>query len=105
MPRVMTIIATIGTAAMLWVGGNIIVHGLHDLGCARSLQGDFTTRPRSSRMRRLRLRGLVAWAVTAAIDGVIGLALGLLLIPVAKKVVAPLMGLFAGREATEDAAH
>ncbi|MEO1593002.1 MAG: DUF808 family protein [Cyanobacteria bacterium J06632_22] len=32
MPTLMKLIATIGTAAMLWVGGNIIVHGLHDLG-------------------------------------------------------------------------
>ncbi|MGB0412682.1 MAG: DUF808 domain-containing protein, partial [Pikeienuella sp.] len=32
MPSVMRIIATVGTVAMLWVGGSILVHGLHDLG-------------------------------------------------------------------------
>ena len=32
MPAVMVLIATVGTLAMLWVGGSIIVHGLHDLG-------------------------------------------------------------------------
>lgn len=32
MPKVMSLISFIGTAAMLWVGGSIITHGLHDLG-------------------------------------------------------------------------
>ncbi len=101
MPTLMTIISTIGTAAMLWVGGNIIVHGLHDLGwhwpyetihyLAEGAAGGFAA-----------LGGTIQWAVTAAIDGVIGLTLGLLLIPVVTFVLAPILGLFAGREATED---
>ena len=104
MPRVMTIIATIGTAAMLWVGGNIIVHGLHDLGW----HGPYEAIHHAAEVvadASPAAHGFVAWAVTAALDGVIGLILGLLLIPVAKTVVSPLLGLFAGREATEDAAH
>ena len=32
MPYLLKIIGIIGTAAMLWVGGNIIVHGLEVLG-------------------------------------------------------------------------
>ena len=31
MPVVLSALATIGTAAMLWVGGGIILHGLHEL--------------------------------------------------------------------------
>lgn len=31
MPHVLSILATVGTAAMLWVGGGILVHGLHEL--------------------------------------------------------------------------
>ena len=104
MPVLMKIIATIGTVAMLWVGGNIIVHGLHDLGfhapydaihhAAESAAHAVPAAP-----------GFVAWLVTAAIDGVIGLALGLLLIPIVTKLIRPLFGLFGGREATESAAH
>ncbi len=30
MPMVLTGLATIGTGAMLWVGGGILVHGLHE---------------------------------------------------------------------------
>ncbi len=32
MPKLMAILSTVGTAAMLWVGGNIVVHGLEVLG-------------------------------------------------------------------------
>ena len=30
MPVVMSGLASVGTAAMLWVGGGIVVHGLHE---------------------------------------------------------------------------
>ena len=32
MPRLLTTLAAVGTAAMLWVGGGILVHGLEELG-------------------------------------------------------------------------
>ena len=85
MPTVMTVIATVGTAAMLWVGGNILVHGLHDLGwhfpyetikhLAEAIGGK---------------GGFVNWLVTATIDGVLGLAFGLALIPAVGRVLAAL---------------
>lgn len=85
MPTVMTVIATVGTAAMLWVGGNILVHGLHDLGwhfpyetikhLAEAIGGK---------------GGFVNWLVTATIDGVLGLAFGLALIPAVSRVLAAL---------------
>jgi hypothetical protein len=31
MPTVLTVISVVGTAAMLWVGGSIVVHSLHIL--------------------------------------------------------------------------
>jgi hypothetical protein len=36
--------------------------------------------------------GVASWAVTAGLDGLIGLAVGLLLIPVVGRVVARLTG-------------
>ncbi|WP_333714417.1 DUF808 domain-containing protein [Yoonia sp.] len=87
MPKVMVVIATIGTVAMLWVGGSIIVHGLHDLGwhlpydrikhAAEVLGGE---------------SGFVRWAVTAGLDGLIGLALGLALIPIVTRLIVPVTG-------------
>lgn len=32
MPRLLTALSVIGTVAMLWVGGGIILHGMHELG-------------------------------------------------------------------------
>ena len=40
--------------------------------------------------------GLVSWAVTAFCDGVLGLILGLILIPVANYVISPLIGAVRG---------
>ena len=89
MPTLMTGIAIIGTAAMLWVGGNIIVHGLDVLGwhwpyetikgIAKSIGGE---------------AGFVKWLVTATLDGILGLALGLLLIPVVTRAIVPIFSVF-----------
>ena len=32
MPHILAVLATVGTAAMLWVGGGIVVHGLEGIG-------------------------------------------------------------------------
>lgn len=93
MPGFMKLLMIVGTAAMLWVGGSIVLHGtevlgfgglyhiIHDIshGAAHAVQV---------------AQGFVTWAVTAALDGVFGLALGLALIPVTDKFILPLLKLF-----------
>lgn len=96
MPTVMTLISTIGTAAMLWVGGNIIVHGLHDLGWHLPYETIHHLAENAAAALAI-ATGFVAWLVTAAIDGVLGFALGLLLIPVWSFILSPIVGLFSGR--------
>ncbi|PQV57675.1 hypothetical protein LX70_01481 [Defluviimonas denitrificans] len=96
MPRLMTILSTVGTAAMLWVGGNIVAHGLAEMGwpwlydqihhIAELATHGLTTG-----------QGFAAWAVTATLDGIFGLALGLLLIPVGTRIVGPLWGKLTGK--------
>ncbi|MEM9972251.1 MAG: DUF808 domain-containing protein [Pseudomonadota bacterium] len=94
MPGVMKWISIIGTAAMLWVGGSIIIHGLEALGW----HWPFDTIKAAANAVSETLgvaKGFVAWFVTATIDGVIGFALGLALIPIVNKGVVPLVsGLF-----------
>lgn len=93
MPRVMSVLSVVGTAAMLWVGGSIVVHGLevthlwvwpynaiHHLADLASLAV-----PAAS--------GMVAWAVTALFDGIIGVILGMALVPLVTKVIMPVWGL------------
>jgi len=85
MPGVMTLIATVGTAAMLWVGGGILVHGAHELGLAWP---DETIQHAASAVSQALPSGraVVEWIVTAlgsAIAGVMvgtGLALAVTLI-------------------------
>ena len=95
MPVILVVISTVGTAAMLWVGGSIMVHGVRDLGypvvydtihhwAELGAQAVGTT------------QGFVAWAITAGLDGVIGLAWGLVLIPVVAKVINPMIRQFTG---------
>ncbi len=64
MPKLLTALSVIGTAAMLWVGGQIIVHG-------------FGAHPE----QWVGLHGgLSGWLADAAICGVIGLAIGGLIV-------------------------
>ena len=89
MPTVLGVISTIGTAAMLWVGGSIIVHGLQDLGfptiykvihdIAISLSGG---------------GGFGEWLVVATLDGILGLVIGLALMPVVSYLILPLSAVF-----------
>ena len=89
MPRLMKLLSTVGTAAMLWVGGSIIVHGLAELGwhapeeiihhVAEAVAHAVGTWP-----------GVIEWAVKALFDGLLGLGLGAALIPVGTRLIAPL---------------
>lgn len=89
MPHLMTTLTVVGTAAMLWVGGNIVLHGLHEMGF--HLPSDWI-RDRALMVAALApaAPGFVAWFVTAFFDGIFGLILGLILIPLTKYVLAPI---------------
>ncbi|MFM6831910.1 MAG: DUF808 domain-containing protein [Novosphingobium sp.] len=75
MPVLLTLLGTIGTAAMLWVGGGIILHGLEELGVhgpaemAHGVQHavELATGP---------LGGVLGWLTYAVLSAVVGLVLG-----------------------------
>ncbi|MEM9204706.1 MAG: DUF808 domain-containing protein [Pseudomonadota bacterium] len=99
MPTVMLIISTAGTAAMLWVGGNIIVHGLHTLGW--HLPYDTIHHIAEAAADAIgAAKGFVSWVVTAGLDGVIGLMLGLALIPVVTGLIVPMFQRFTMKSDT-----
>jgi hypothetical protein len=96
MPRLMAVLSAVGTAAMLWVGGSIVLHGL-EVTHLWPWPYETIHHIAQAAARAVPLApGFVAWGVQAAIDGVLGLALGLLLIPVATRVIAPLWGAMTG---------
>ena len=93
MPKVMTAIAFIGTAAMLWVGGSIVVHGLEVLGAAQI--GHFIHDLAVSAAATIpAVAAMVEWLVTVLCDLVFGLVLGALVIPVVQFVIIPIAGIF-----------
>ncbi|MEO3385227.1 DUF808 domain-containing protein [Mesorhizobium sp. CAU 1741] len=90
MPAVMTTISTIGTAAMLWVGGSIVLHGLEAFG-AGGISHWIEAVAASAAHALPAAESAVEWIVTAALDGVFGLALGLVLVPLVGRVAVPLL--------------
>ena len=88
MPVLMAVLSTVGTAAMLWVGGSIVVHGLEGLGQPWLYHAIHQVAELAAHALPA-VQGAVAWAVTAALDGVFGLILGLALIPLATRVIGP----------------
>ena len=97
MPKLLAVLSFVGTLAMLWVGGSIVVHGLHDLGQHWPYQPIHDLAETAAHAVPA-AAGLVGWAVTAALDGVFGLVLGVGLIPVATRVIGPLVARLTGRD-------
>ena len=94
MPWLLTAISALGTAAMLWVGGSIVIHGLEVLewsAIGHHIQ-DIAT---SSAQVIGEASAVVHWVVTAGLDGLFGFALGLATIPIAKFLIAPLARTFS----------
>jgi predicted DNA repair protein MutK len=94
MPGFMKILMTVGTAAMLWVGGSIVVHGAAELGWHAPEEAIHHLAEALAHAAGT-AQGAVAWLVKAVVDGLLGLALGLALIPISARVIVPVAGLFA----------
>ncbi|MDK8496217.1 DUF808 domain-containing protein [Corynebacterium marquesiae] len=69
MPIVLNIIGVIGTAAMLWVGGHIVVKGLHEFGMDQPHEFIASVTEKIS-------NGALAWLADTGISMVCGLVLG-----------------------------
>lgn len=75
MPVLLSLLASVGTAAMLWVGGEIILHGLEVLGVAGPAglahgaqhMVEHATGP---------LGGVLGWLTYAVLSALVGLVLG-----------------------------
>jgi predicted DNA repair protein MutK len=91
MPKLLAILAAIGTAAMLWVGGSIIVHGLAFFGYE---QPEHLIHGLASTVGHVMpevLVGSAEWVATAAAQGVLGIIVGVVTIPLVGKLIAPLV--------------
>ncbi|WFL76809.1 DUF808 domain-containing protein [Altererythrobacter arenosus] len=79
MPRLLVALSFIGTIAMLWVGGGIILHGLEELGLhapaelAHGLQHAVEEATGA-------LSGILGWLTYAGLSAIFGLVLGAIIV-------------------------
>ncbi|WP_111734886.1 DUF808 domain-containing protein [Roseovarius amoyensis] len=99
MPVLLKLLTIVGTAAMLWVGGSIILHGFHTFHIAEPGH-TIEVMAQAAGAAVPQAAGAVTWVVTAVLDGVFGLLLGLVLIPVATRVVGPVWAKLRGRKSS-----
>jgi predicted DNA repair protein MutK len=86
MPRLLTFLSVVGTAAMLWVGGGIILHGLEELGVhgpaevAHGIQHWVEEATGA-------LAGVLGWLSYAVVSALVGVILGAIVVFVLHKVL------------------
>ncbi len=90
MPSVLSVIGTIGTVAMLWVGGSIIIHSLHEMHVSMP----YETIKSIAYAASGGTSGFVNWLATASIDAAIGFVIGSVLMPVVEALLMPFHVLF-----------
>jgi uncharacterized protein len=88
MPVFLTILSAVGTAAMIWVGGGIVLHGLEVYG-PPSIGSMVHAAVEAATHALPSVAGALEWIVEAAISGVLGLLIGAAMIPVVGFAVAP----------------
>jgi predicted DNA repair protein MutK len=88
MPVFLTVLSAVGTAAMIWVGGGIVLHGLEvygpsSIGLAVHAVAETAARILPS------AAGALQWTAAAVISGGVGLIVGAASIPVVELAFAP----------------
>jgi len=75
-PSLLGGLSTLGTAAMLWVGGGILVHGFEVLGVIEFIPGTIHDLALSAGAASGSFAGVVEWLVTALGGALVGLVIG-----------------------------
>jgi hypothetical protein len=88
MPVFLTILSAVGTAAMIWVGGGIVLHGLEVYG-PPSIGSTVHAAAEIAAHTLPSAAGALEWIVEAAISGIVGLLIGAVTIPIVEFAVAP----------------
>ncbi|NYZ12509.1 DUF808 domain-containing protein [Azospirillum sp. RWY-5-1] len=88
MPLFLKALSVVGTAAMLWVGGGIIVHGLEVFGFTTLGHAIHDAGAAAGRAAPA-VGGALEWLVSAALSGLVGLAVGAVLIPLVHRLAIP----------------
>ena len=91
MPVFLRLLGIVGTAAMVWVGGGILLHGLEQYGVAAPAHAVHALAElAAAAVPAAAVSGVVSWLVEAVGAGLAGLLAGALTIPAVSHVIAPL---------------
>ncbi len=88
MPHFLKLLSLVGTAAMLWVGGGIVLHALEEFGLkapAHLIHGAAHAVGHAMPVGS----AAVEWLANATLAGIVGIVLGALVIPVVERVLTP----------------
>ncbi len=97
MPFLLSILSVVGTLAMLWVGGDIVLHGIAQFGL--EAPEHWIKETAGAVGAALPLPALVTWLVGAVFSGIVGAVLGAAVVPVVAYVLKPLMASIKGKQA------
>jgi predicted DNA repair protein MutK len=84
-PNMLTALATIGTAAMLWVGGGILLHGIEELHLAGPLPHLIHEAANAAGGATGMFGGVVSWLVVALAGAVVGLVIGGIIVAIVRR--------------------
>lgn len=101
MPVLLKTLTIVGTAAMLWVGGSIILHGMDVLGMPWLYDAIHHLAVAVADRANV-ARAFIEWTVTAALSGVFALLLGAILIPLVTRILGPLANTVFGKQKATD---
>ncbi len=96
MPKLLAVLSTVGIAAMLWVGGHIIIVGTDELGWHAPYE--FVHHLEESVHDIGGIGGILAWLVNTSLSAILGIIVGSI-------VVAVVANLPFGAHGADDAAH
>ena len=89
MPVFLRVLSAVGTAAMLWVGGGILVHGLEGYGLTAPGHAIHALAEAAGHLLPAAAAPAARWLVAATASGLVGLLVGAALIPLVEQVAAP----------------
>jgi predicted DNA repair protein MutK len=100
MPGFLSALGVVGTAAMIWVGGGIIVHGFDVYG-VHSLSQAIDSAAEATAHAMPFAAGAVHWTIVSFLSGIVGLIVGAASIPLVGFVFAPAWNLIKNRYARQ----
>ena len=85
MPKLLVVLSVVGTVAMLWVGGGILLHGTHELGF-HGLYDATHGLEAAVQSTTGALGGVLGWFTYAGLSALLGLAVGGVIVFVLHKI-------------------